>query len=175
MHGRRAPSPSPRAARPPAPQMRMLEPPLLTRHSPFASYLPSLALAAQSAGAAAMAGCASSMATVVPSPPASLRPNRLQHHLPHLAPQLPHPSPEATRRRRALTAVPLGLGHQRTWLGLHTPPRAKPRPPESARDPARAPQPLPPPPASLLGPANDELLRSPFKNRDQGSWLPIRE
>jgi len=153
---------------PPAPQMRITEPPLLTRHSPFASCLPSLALTAQSAGAAAMAGRASSMAAVVPSSPASLRPNRPQHHLPHLAPQLPHPSPEATRRRRALTAVPLGLGRQRTWLGLHAPPRAEPRPPESARGPARAPPPLPPPSAILLGPANGELLRSPFKNRDQG-------
>ena len=37
------PSPSPRAARPPAPQMRMPKPPLLTRRSPFASCLPSLA------------------------------------------------------------------------------------------------------------------------------------
>ena len=47
LHGRRATSPSPRATRPPAPQMQMLEPPLLTRRSLFASCLPSLAPAAR--------------------------------------------------------------------------------------------------------------------------------
>ena len=75
----------------------------------------------------------------------------------------PAPSPEAARHRRALTTVRLGLGRQRTWLGLHAPPRAKPRPPASARGPARAPPPLPPPPTSLLRPANGELLCSPSK------------
>ena len=50
-------------------------------------------------------------------------------------------------------------------LGLHAPPRAEPRPPASARGPARAPPPLPPPPTSLLRPANGELLCSPSKIR----------
>jgi hypothetical protein len=53
---------------------------------------------------------------------------------------------------RPLSPATVASGHRRTWLGLHAPPRAEPRPPASARGPARAPPPLPPPPTCLLRP-----------------------
>jgi len=106
--------------------------------------------------------------------PSSLESYRVRQHLPRRAPPLRLPF-SGHRSRRSAVAAGAAAG---------APPARAAGRPQAASGRAGKPRgcarahgpspPLPPPATRLLRPANSGLLRSSFKNREQGPWLRIR-
>ena len=111
----------------------------------------------------------------VPAAPSSLESYRVRQHLPCRAPPLRLPF-FGHRSRRSIVTAGAAAG---------APPARAAGRPQAASGRARKPKgcarahgpspPLPPPATRLLRPVNSELLRSSFKNREQGPCLKIRE
>ena len=107
--------------------------------------------------------------------PSSLESYRVRQHLPRRAPPLRLPF-SGHRSRRSAVAAGAATG---------APPACAAGRPQAASGRAGKPRgcarahgpspPLPPPATRLLRPANSELLRCSFKNREQGLCLKIRE
>ena len=110
----------------------------------------------------------------VPAALGSLASYRVRHHLPRRAPPLLlHFSSHRSRRRAVAAGAATGAPPARAAGRPQAASGRAGKPSGCARTLGPSP-PLSPPPTSILRPANGGLLRSSFKNREQGPWLRIR-